>query len=200
MFRRSSLASMAFRLCFIFAPESRLPSGGKPPPPHPFLPPCISLLHQQAALLSMRADGSGHAEDAETMRLEGIRSRWMPARGGSERGYERVVEAVGLTDFPFVLILHCRITGDPGWCVTGGGRGRSRGCAQEPRGGCVRWLMMTRVVMRSPFDTRLFSYVPEAAWHECWHAGHPQSQPVTAVCRSATFLSLTFAKLKYKIC
>ena len=36
----------------------------------------------QAALLAM-GDGSGHAEDAQTMALEGIRKAWLPSRGGA---------------------------------------------------------------------------------------------------------------------
>jgi len=34
-----------------------------------------------AALLAM--DGSGHAEDAAILKLEGVRERWLPARGGA---------------------------------------------------------------------------------------------------------------------
>ena len=34
----------------------------------------------QAALLAM--DGSGHAEDAHTLALEGVRKAWLPSRGG----------------------------------------------------------------------------------------------------------------------
>jgi len=66
----------------------------------------------QEALLAM--DGSGHAEDAATLALEGVRERWLPARGGRiERdqkiptpdpalGYERMLAALDDFDEPTV--------------------------------------------------------------------------------------------------
>jgi ABC-type phosphate/phosphonate transport system substrate-binding protein len=36
----------------------------------------------QDALLAM-GDGTGHAEDAQTLALEGVRERWLPSRGGA---------------------------------------------------------------------------------------------------------------------
>jgi ABC-type phosphate/phosphonate transport system substrate-binding protein len=66
----------------------------------------------QDALLAM--DGSGHAEDAATLKLEGVRERWLPARGGrvprdarerapdARAGYEAMIAALDAFGEPTV--------------------------------------------------------------------------------------------------
>ena len=57
----------------------------------------------QAALLAM--DGSGHAEDAHTLALEGVRKAWLPSRGGGAdpaAGYSALLQLLEQLQEPTV--------------------------------------------------------------------------------------------------